>query len=88
MREGLAAAWRWMAEAPRKRGGVRVLQAILGGFLLFRVLTELPYAPLLLCSGVPLEPLPAWCDGQLAKDTYDLEELRVSAQRARRLEGT
>ena len=47
MRDALAAAWRWMAEAPRKRQGVRVLQAILGGFLLFRVLTELPYAPLL-----------------------------------------
>jgi hypothetical protein len=36
-----------MAEAPRRRRGVRVLQAILGGFLLFRVATELPYAPLL-----------------------------------------
>jgi hypothetical protein len=43
----LAAAYRWMAEAPRKRGGVRALQAGLGLFLLLRVLTELPYAPLL-----------------------------------------
>ena len=32
-------------------------------------------APLLLCSGVPLSPLPPWCDGQLPKDTYDLETL-------------
>ena len=43
----LAAAWTWLAEAPRRRRGVRVLQVILGGFLLFRVATELPHAPLL-----------------------------------------
>jgi hypothetical protein len=43
----LVAGWQWLAEAPRKRLGVRVLQALLGAFLLFRVGTELPYAPLL-----------------------------------------
>jgi len=53
------------------------------GVALGELLRSRTEAPLLLCSGVPLSPLPAWCDGQLAKDTYDLEALMASAQRAR-----
>jgi hypothetical protein len=53
------------------------------GVALGELLRARTSAPLLLCSGVPLGVLPSWCDGQLAKDTYTLEELRASAQQLR-----
>jgi hypothetical protein len=37
-------------------------------------------APILLCTGVPVDPLPAWCNGQLAKETLALEELQAAAR--------
>jgi hypothetical protein len=43
----LHAGWRWLAEEPRHRIGIRVLQTAIGLMLLFRVLTEMPFAPYL-----------------------------------------
>src|SRR6185312_1497774 len=37
-------AWSWLADDPRHRVGVRVLQVAIGAMLMFRVLTELPFA--------------------------------------------
>jgi predicted DCC family thiol-disulfide oxidoreductase YuxK len=37
-------ALNWLADEPRHRRGVRVLQAAVGAVVLFRVLTELPFA--------------------------------------------
>ena len=36
-------------------------------------------APILLCSGVPVESPPSWCRAQLPKETFGLDELARAA---------
>ncbi|MCI0569483.1 MAG: hybrid sensor histidine kinase/response regulator [Myxococcaceae bacterium] len=50
------------------------------GVSLGELLAPRTEAPILLCTGVPLSPLPPWCAGQLEKDTYDLEGLAAAVQ--------
>ena len=40
----LPRAWRWLAERPHQRRGMRALEASVGAMLLYRVLTEWPFA--------------------------------------------
>lgn len=63
-------AWNWLADEPHHRVGVRVLQIAIGGALLFRVLTELPFAAYLWGPhGIGLLASPsyfgAWLGGKL-----------------------
>ena len=37
-------AWRWLAESPHQKSGVRILQVSIGAMILFRLLTEFPFA--------------------------------------------
>jgi signal transduction histidine kinase len=53
------------------------------GVALGELLWHRTRTPLLLCSGVTVSPLPAWCSGQLSKDTYDFEGLAQATLRRR-----
>jgi hypothetical protein len=44
VRETIQHAWHWMADAPQHRQGARILQIAIGSMILFRLVTEIPYA--------------------------------------------